>query len=572
MVLFFLLFSFFTFSQPSSTQENMAVEDSTKLAIDVFEKAVLFSPEILNASQEEITDVFIIVNDQKVYLNSGFWNLVKGWLRIYQRDIQNNCSCEFDPDQVVEEAKNHIAQGAISTKYIIPLKDKVALWSQKSLYFASKYGELAAILKVSAEITETIFSLMVGGKGVKIFCKVLDTMIFPFLRVFQNHYRVFSFGKNFQSSGLLMSVKSGWFSYRVRQAQNKAFLDINDYLILNESKSKQVDQEGFKHNREKWVEVLIEKSTPLLKEIKKTDAELKGNLSEKEKTNKLQQRKKLYSDLDKLTEVNRKNFFGQRYKRFLFAISRKKKPDHLNGNRIPDNVVSSHFAWPLALKENIFERALKSQKSNKQKTFEIKPDEIREGLVDEFLDRHKNLIPKDKEAYRKSINYFLLDIDKIFDSNTPAAERYLTIQIIEFFLHTFFNHYFNLVSGTISKKSIKSFGGKIQFYRRAGRFFYLIQRFSDFLSAVVTANKSDKAIFYKYESMENLLRFFDYLIEIQSIYKDVKPLNEETVLEKLNAKIEILESSSVGMEKRTVFSINPFKKPVPKCLSLTRLK
>ena len=202
----------------------MAVEDSTKLAIDVFEKAVLFSPEILNASQEEITDVFIIVNDQKVYLNSGFWNLVKGWLRIYQRDIQNNCSCEFDPDQVVEEAKNHIAQGAIKTKFIIPLKDKVALWSQKSLYFASKYGELAAILKVSAEITETIFSLMMGGKGVKIFCKVLDTMIFPFLRVFQNHYRVFSFGKNFQSSGLLMSVKSGWLSYRVRQAQEQSLL------------------------------------------------------------------------------------------------------------------------------------------------------------------------------------------------------------------------------------------------------------------------------------------------------------------------------------------------------------
>ena len=354
--------------------------------------------------------------------------------------------------------------------------------------------------------------------------------------------------------------------------KNKAFLDINNYLTLNESKSKQVDQEGFKHNREEWAEVLIEKSTPLLKEIKKIDAELKGNLSEKEKTKKLKQRKKLYSDLEKLTEVNRKNFFGQRYKRFLFATSRKTKPDHLNGNRIPDNVVSSHFAWPLALKENIFERALKAQKPNKQKTFEIKPDEIREGLVDEFLERHKNLIPKDKEAYRKSINYFLLDIDKIFDSNTPAAERYLTIQIIEFFLHTFFNHYFNLVSGTISKKSIKSFGGKIQFYRRAGRFFYLIQRFSDFLAAAVTANKPDKAIFYKYESMENLLRFFDYLIEIQSIYKDTKPLKEETVLERLNAKLEILESSSVGMEKRTVFSINPFKKPIPKCLSLTRLK
>ena len=507
--------------------------NDVELAKEVFEKALILSPQIMDAAQNSATTPYIKVGSEKIYLNSHFWQLVSAWIRVYKTELQKECECNFTAEEVVQEAQRYKAEGV----FLVGAK-KMGEWSATGSYLTSKYGYVATILKVSAEVAETVLSVFVGGKGIHIICNAIDVMIFPFAKFEQSFMNQYSYGRNMGQSGLYSAFKTSWISFKIFRARKKVFFEINEMAQLtSDHQIHHIDSLGLKKGkRQAW----IRKLENLRERLSNTDS------------------KQIQRKIEKASAIKQKKFFGSRYKRFLLLFSRKYSSQYMVG-KDANSIFKNRQSFPFLITEDILEPAFKV--SNAQST-EIQTDEIKENLISEFLNKI-DIKKDDKQTMKKDMHIFFKDIDTIFDTSISIKRRHVVAGNVGIYLGTFLDYYLKLSMEDFRKKQKITFFENLKIYSLRGKLSREVNSYVDFLLTVASSNNSDTISLYKYESMETLLLFLAYFHNMKSSSKQVS-----TFIKTFNTHLEEIKIMSLGRQKRAkLFSIK-----APMCSKLVGLK
>ena len=291
------------------------------LAIEIFHKALVLAPEIVNETQSQALVPYVKMGDKKIYLNSQFWLLVGAWLRVYKAELDKQCDCQFTPEEVLKKAQDYPARNLIQEKVANFSKSQLQLFT----FLSSQYGYIAAVLKLTAEVAETVLSFVVGGKGVHIVCNVIDVLIFPAARGIQKISRKYTYGNEFKNLGLWIAFKY-FFSKNISRATDRVFFEINQGLNLKEEELLRLDQEGFKPflknkgNRLEWMSQFVKSHQDIGKSLSQIDEALKNTaVSSSEKRALMSKKKKLVKKLEKASQVNYKKFFGNKVQKIFVA-------------------------------------------------------------------------------------------------------------------------------------------------------------------------------------------------------------------------------------------------------------
>ncbi len=554
------------------THSHSFSTDKPQLIKDIYERAMVLAPEVLEAAEGSIAQPSVKVGGHIVVLNSGFWELVKGWIRLYRSELQEYCPCNINESELIQPVKDRIAAGFFYSKVGKPLLNLSESVVVGSYGLSAKYGKTALMLKASAEVAETALSIFVGGKGVHIICNVIDAMILFLFRKSQIYVRVFGNSKTMNQSRLLMMFRLAWLNRLMRKAQKKVFFHLES-VDINEEALLIVDKEGARKNKRKnWLNTISKKAAPLLEKIKALDERLENEeLSERKRAKLLKKRKALYQQVDNLTQVSRKSFFGKRYKRWLLLRSRKSNSDYLKGNSFPDKATANNWLWALSVQENILERSL-IEHAEMGNTFPVREnlsvqnDTIRSGLSKEFVEKLNNH-NVDRTQHISSVERVLMDVENIFNPSLSIKERYLLVSILEVGLAGFFEHYLRLIYRDLFQ-SVEGIDiwGRARLRWRLDRFIYYVFTYSDFLRTVSLIKNKSKISPYKYKSMENLLLFFKFLDQLAQFSKEKH--TKEELLMKLDRELLHIKSFQIHREKRTAFSWIPFSRPLPWCRNL----
>ena len=596
--LFFLLcFCFFTKAHTHAPSSNSS--DRIALIKKIYEQAISLSPEVLSSAEKEprYSEAYIKMGGQYIALDNGFYDLVKGWIRLYRHELERYCPCDINEHELVQSAKDIVAKGFFASKVVGPVTHFVQHTSESATLLGTKYGKVAGALKASAEVAEHSLSVFLGGKGISVFCDVIDVMILFFFRKAQIYARVLGNAKNLNQNRLWMSFRLAYLNRLIKNAQKKVFFYIQTPEIhsfnntsklpvteLTEEKHTtshhhkhhtlaQINQEGTgkKSQRAKWLNKINQKAEPLLMQIQALDTQLEQDfISQKERKKLFKERQKLYKKIENITAVSKKGFFGKRYKRLLFLRSRKGHPDYLKGVTFPDKTAETDWFWPLSIQENILERALKQGDHNSEaldRKSVLPTDEIRTGLAQEFAQKIKESTPESTKEHVQHIERVLMDIDNIFNPSLSFKERYLLAHIVEFGLTGFFKHYLNMINNRLTS-STKDMGffGKIRLQGKLrGKFEYYVLVYSDFLKTIALTNKTTIA-FYKHSAMDSLLLFFEYLHHLDGIAR--QSYTKKELWAKLDQNLRRIQAFQIQREKRTAYSWIPFRSPLPYCRNL----
>jgi len=556
IISFYLAFSLSAYSH----QKNYSSKE-IETALTIFEKAILLSPDFLSKNTNSSITPFYKVNGHKIYLNEAFWQLTKTWLKVYIEEVEKHCPCDLQPDVMIEEAKNYIPQNLIKKRMNHAITDLSYSISYHSVHFAATYGYAAAILKLSAEIAETILSVTVGGKGIHVLCNTIDVIILYFTRVFHKYFRVFSYGHKLKANTLILPLKVAWLSRKVHKSKKQVFFHIDQALVFRKQELAKINAEGpksffnTKGHRLLWLEQLKDKTQHLFDKISDLESTLQDSSLSNAKRKKIEKTiQKTKNKIENVSKLNRKDFFGFRYKRYLLLKSRKGQKAYMSGKSFPEKIIGKNILWPLSFQENILERVIKSSPSELNFNFhsdEIKADEIRDGLILEFLSKqnYKDSFFKDRQ---KILQTFLRDVEYIFDVDKPTGLRLMKVYSIETILAGFFAHYLKISGDVLSNKYHMSFSEKMKLQWEFGYFFRLIHEFSDFLATISVIQNKKTIRFYKYESMEKLLTFFDYLRELQN-FLNTSDINKDLFFKKLKSKKDFIKSLSLLKRKNRSF-------------------
>ncbi|MGI9549297.1 MAG: hypothetical protein ACR2M7_04925 [Bdellovibrionales bacterium] len=556
-------------SSMAYSHDHSSNAKDVEVALSLFEKSILLSPELLSSIQKNSVTPFYKVGKHKVYLDEGFWNLTKAWVRIYINDIEKHCNCDLDPDIVVEEARKHLPQGFLKQKILSSGKHFAEEASYTGVYITAKYGYVMAGLKLSAEVAETIISVFLGMKGIHVVCTAIDIMLYPIVRGIQKHTRSFFYGRQLESSGGLVLLKTAWFSRQIRKSKKKVFFHIDQALEFRDQELKEVNEKGPKSlfnkqgHRLTWLENLKHKTDPLFKEIRQLELNLDAATHPWKKQQIEKQILKKRNKIEKISKVSRKDFFGHRFKRFLFLKSRKGKKTYMVGKDQQDKMVQKGLMWPLSLQENVIEPSLSSK--TQKGPLKLQPDLIRDGLIEEFLSQ--KFSDENLDNKKETIQSFLKDIESIFDTRLSSQERLMKVYILETAFGVLLSKFFKVSFKALSKKYHLSFSDRLRLHWNFGRFFHSIYDFSDFLTSVAVIKNKKKIQFHKYESMEKTLALLSYLYEMQKFLKN-KNLNKVSLFEKLNSQKYYIESISLSKNKNRKIKLIPFVRKNIECKKL----
>ena len=575
-------------------------EKEIETALQLFEKAYQLSPDLLppvNSSSDSNNLVpYYKMRGEKIPLTQSSVILMREWVRIFADEIERHCDdCDINRETLLEEAvKNELLAEAkdyapenrlikaVTDKSINKSKDLGRL----SVHYTAKYGKVTAGLIGIVEAFETAASFMMGLKGVHLICTPLQILIVPAGRKIQRYGRtLFHYGFNLSHTSLLLTSKMAWTNRKLHKRAKKTFFYIDKALEFNEAQLEKANQKGpislFRPqgHRLLWLEKLKKKTDPLFLKIEELKTELEQpNLTEKKKNKLERQIQTTQNKIENLTQINRKEFFGNRFKRYLFLKSRKGQRAYMDGIDLNffdfthKTLGSRNISWPLA-PQFMIEQTLKKESYRKDtllgdsKTPIYKQsDDIISGLVDEFLSQ-KSTPNKDSQS-REAVHFFISDFHNLFDVNQTSASRVMSASALEALLTQFFAHYLKLAEDQITSGDSISYRTKIKIYNRIGEIQNSAMQFTDFLMAATFAKNPDKVNFYKYESIEKFFAFLNYFDQIGQIIK--QNLSIQETLFQINQAQEKVKSFSITREKNSRINFIPFKKSKGKCYEITR--
>ena len=569
--------------QATLTNENIALIE------DLFNRALALAPEVLSAGEEgSLSTAYFKVAGYRIPLNNSFRNLMRGWIRLYRARIEEYCPCDIPEETLIKQAEENIAKGFFAIKIKEPAihaGEHVAM----TLYgYSARYGKVAALMKASAEVAEHSLSLFSMGKGIHIFCNVIDVMIFFILRKTQTFVRIFSnshkaMNKN-RANSLLLAFRSAFLNWIVNRAQNQVFFHL-ETADINPLALTKVDQEGAKKNkRASFAHRLSQKINPLITQIQQIDYALEQeNLLDRERIKLLKTRGRLYRKMEKITKVSYKSFFGKRYKRFGFLLSRKLNKNYLKGESFLDTFISKKSFWPLAIQENILQRAFVSSvyegsfPEPANQSMALAEDGVREGLAKEFVEKinqTSQLISGMNGNANQQLTHVhyverkLMDIDNIFNPDMATRKRYFLAQEVELELTGFFEYWLKQIYKQIIQKEELNARERFRLRWEMEKFAYYAFAYADFLRMVSMVKDKSQLFFYKHKAMENYLIFYEHLSVISHIASSTQ--TEQSRKAMLEKSLHKLVSFQIQGDKRTVFSWIPFRTPLPYCQNLVK--
>jgi hypothetical protein len=511
--------------------------------LELYRKIVSLTPDELD--QHSAATAKVNISGQTVYLNGPFWDLVRGWIRVYYRALQEECDgcIEWDEETFSRQAEDQMAKSFFTLKVSAPLMENFEHIAVGAADVGARFGKTAFITKVGAEVAETVLSKMSFMGGLHFFCHLIDAMILFETRRIQVIARSFSWAGVFDRSGLSSLLSSGFVSSVVKRAQKRVRFTVAP-VEIDEEALKQVDLEGPNRlwawlpegKRAAWVRKLVAR------------AERGDEPSE--------------------LSLNRKEFLGTRMKRYLLIKSRKRGHGAFMKGKTPmDQALNHDLLWILSVQENILQRSLLPPgeeptiaAESLAQTYASTADEIRSGLAGEFT-------AGDPDR-RELVEGLLKDIDVIFNPQVPSRIRYFHAATIENLMGGFIYTMFSQVLNEKSEMYGASFPGVWKQFRlrwRVGRYGFYLYELSDFLRLAALQKDPEVLYRYKYESMEALLRVFSYLRQTESLLNAESTEDLKAVERLLSGEYRQLRTFRPWTEKRIARSWLPFRNPRPTC-------
>ncbi|MBC6415330.1 MAG: hypothetical protein GDA46_02950 [Bdellovibrionales bacterium] len=583
-----LIYPSLCISEASHTLSDQRLQQ-INIALDLFEKAIQLSPELIPTSHSSLSPYYKRGRNN-ITIEGALWDLTKTWMSVYLEEIKKDCQCNLTTEDLLGQPQIYRATNQLLKKGIEGIDHNIEKATQIGTQITAKYGKTAAGLKIGSEVAETVISFGLGMKGVHIICNLFDLMIFPISRKIQKYGSLlFSYGPTLSSNSLLFTAKMAWISRRLKKLQKTVFFDINQVLHFNQEELEKLNAQGpssslfnKKGHRLLWLENLKAKTDPFWLKITNLEKQLESPfLSQADKKN---IEKKILSNKKKIQQIsklNRKDFFGNRFKRYFFLTSRKGRKAYMDG----EDLKQSHFIyttikpfrnhfWPLApifLIENVLDKekieihtSHPSWLTKDSPTLHTQTDDIILTLVNEFLNELNQEKLKEKQ---ESISFFISDFHKIFDTTQETNSRIISAYAVEILLSQFFSYYLQIAKKKWLHSYPLSYKEKIQLYWNMGQVERLAYEFTNFLTAVAITKKPEKINFYKYESIE---KFFSFLLYFDKISRNLKEIgNYKESLDQLKTASYKIQTYSLTKEKNSIIQI-PFIKRKAKCHDIVR--
>ena len=568
-------------------------KDNLRIAEEIIAQAFALAPEVTEMAEGSLAQAytrtnaspyipFITVGEKSIPINSNFWNLVRGWIRLYRHEIEHYCPCDINEEELIKEAKDHIAKGFLRLKVGEPLAH-LAEHGTLTLYgYAGRYGRAYATILATLEVAEHSISFLFGGKGIGFLCNFFQVTLFFLLRKAQIYTRALLNSNTLGENQLLTILRTAFLNRIMKNAERNVFF-LLETVDINEEALATVNEEGAgkKNNRARWVHTVSKKAKDVLQQIDTLDTQLENEeLSDAEREKLFKKRAKLYKKMEKITKVStRKSFLGKRYKRWLLLLSRKGQKTYLKGTTYADTTTTDHWLRHLSIEEMVLERALtqEAEKSSQktEKTSSLKPDEIRTFLAKEFVEKMKQQHPNtDEKRHVLSVERVLTDIENIFDPSLTMRERYLLTLLVETVLTGFFEHHLRLIYNRLAIPTAdlniwQRIKARAKLRGRLEPFIQYAFIYSDFLRTVSLINNKVRINPYKYEAMGNLLIFFEHLNQLSQIARSNS--TQEQIIAAMDQSLHRIKSAQAHREKSTIRSWIPFRVPLPWCRNLVRL-
>ena len=592
------LFFFFSFSLVAPTyahDHNHSHTDNNdrEMALKLFELAYLLSPDFL-PKRHRLTPGYQL-GQEKLLLNQSSIILMREWIHILTDEIEKNCEgCQIEKEKLLQlainqelekEANNSIPKNQLLQKSKNKSISIVEHTSSATVHYTAKHGKVVAGLIVSLEVFETIASLFLGLKGIHFLCTPIQILTIPAGRFVQRYGQaLFGYGFHLNNSSILLASKMAWTNTIIKNRAKNTFFYIDQALEFNQEELERVNTEGphslfkSKGHRLLWMERLKKKTDPLFEKITHLEQELeKTNLTQTQKNKIEDQIQNTQEKIEKLSQINRKEFFGDRFKRYLFLTSRKRRAGYMDGqdlkffNFIHKTLGGRNMSWSLA-PQFMMEQTLETKEAYKQDTLlgnastptYQQADEVISGLVDEFLSQSNRPDATDRD--REAVHFFLSDFHNLFNTSQTYASREMSAEALEALLINFFTSYLDLQEkrATHSIRYMK----RMRIYKKIGTIKNRLLQFTDFLYIVAASKNPNKINFYKYESIEKFFSFLLYFYQLNHV------LNQNLSIEETLAQIEKaqkqVESFSLTRNKNSQIQWIPFKKRRGKCYEITK--
>jgi hypothetical protein len=591
---FFCLLSF----QKSLAHEEHETSDTfnVQAIVELYQLSASLSPKIMDETySNNKSEAYLILGNERIHLNSHFWQLVRKWVRIYQTELARDCiQCEFaSEEELLREAEDIVARGFFQTKIVSPLGRSLGQVAESTAEIGAQFGTVALLAKVTSEVAETVASKLIGGAGVHIVCTAIDAIILFWTRHLQVAYRIPSWSNRLGTGSAQTSWRYWFASQAVKRAQKRVSFEFGPFE-LDEEGIKILDAEGSnrwwgfigKSKRRLWLEYLKKKAEPLAKEISEIDSQL---TEEPENQNLLKKKRLLSRRLQKISSLDRRVYLGLRKKRLLFLRARQRgHSTFLRSEAGIDPALNHQMLWIIAVQEGLLHRGMINQEvvpgqgDTSLTRFpvssgsRISKNQVVAGLAEEYsIGSRPSEIGEsrlERENRKSLIQGLLTDVETIFDPSLPAAQRYMHSLIIE---QTLVGFMYQMVKWQMDQQEPdreKNWLGQVRemssLLTRGGRLVRYIYEYTDFLRVSSATKNSLYLSRNKYEAMETLLRIFRHLDKLGSV------LHENSTLADKIAELKVanhqLLTYAPWAEKKTVYSWIPFLKPKLRCEDLWR--
>lgn len=547
--------------------------------LEVFQKVVQFSPELTSPQGPAVP--VIKVGRERIYLNSAFWTLVRGWIDIYHREIERDCKgcVDFDEEELLREARDLASRGFFNSKVIHPLSKASEHIAVETADIGARFGNVALVAKISSEVAETVLSKTVGGGGVHILCSIIDAVILFGTRHLQIATRVPTWSFRLGAGNVGLPIKYWVTSKAIHRAQKRVSF-FTGPIEFDDDMLDLVDEEGpktrrwwgpIKGKRERWLRKIETKLNPLYQELQQIDEDLKKDPSNSKLA---RSKRRLEHKISSLTSLKRKEFLGTRYKRFFYLKGRR-GPRQMMGSSPIESALGKNWLWIVNVQQNVLNRALISPQDEARVANHVlanhrlahqSSDEVLRGLAEEAV---AGFPVEEREEKRQVVQGLLSDVDFIFDQSKPRTHRYLQTLVIESTLSQLAYKFVNWQAETAEVGE----GGwwsrlarSSRFRWSTGQFVKYVYEYTDFLRLASTTSSDKFRARYKYEAMETLLRIFKHLEELNRIFNEYSFISE--MVDPVRRSNEQLMTFKPWREKRTKFSWIPGRSPYPRCEDL----
>ena len=292
------LFSFQSFSHGPGYSEK-----EIETALRIFEKTIMLSPEFFDRSEEDRLSLpYYKVNGYRIYLDEGFWDLTRIWLKLYTEELNKHCPCNLDPELLLKEAKNYVPENLLLKRGNQVGEKAVSL----AVEWATLHGYFAAVTILIWELA--IEPVIVGPFHV--LCNVASFAVAGLSRKTARTYRAFSYGMKLGGGGALLTpVKMAWLLHKLKKSRDRVFFHVEQALIFREEEARRQGKKNPYAHRLLWIEELKQKINPLLQDIDQYEEQMQQEGLSARRQRSLQRKiRKAREEIERTTQVHRKIF------------------------------------------------------------------------------------------------------------------------------------------------------------------------------------------------------------------------------------------------------------------------